>query len=146
MAFIAAGQLLFLILKFYTITMKLFNIIFCILFIGFAALQYNDPDAYLWVPIYLYTSVLCGLAARGRYFKKAYLAGIAFYSVYAIYKVFDTNGLLDWLNLHHARNITGTMTAGQPWIEEVREFFGLVILITVLLVNYFVVRKKGKQG
>ena len=125
--------------------MKVFNIIFCLIFIVFAALQYNDPDPYVWMPIYMYTSVLCWLAARNRYFPKAYLLGIAVYAVYALYKVFDTNGLLDWLNKHHAENIAGTMKAAQPWIEESREFFGLIILIVVLLVNYFVAAKKHKK-
>ena len=124
--------------------MKVFNIIFCLIFIVFAALQYNDPDPYLWMPIYMYTSVLCWLAARKRYFTKAYLLGIVVYSVYAVYKVFDPNGLLDWINLHHAESIAKTMKAEQPWIEESREFFGLIILIVVLLVNYFVAIRKRK--
>jgi len=72
------------------------------------------------------------------------LLGIAVYAIYAIYKVFDKNGLLDWLNLHHAENIAETMKAQKPWIEESREFFGLVILIVVLLLNYFVAIKKPK--
>lgn len=126
--------------------MKIFNINFCLIFVVFAALQYNDPDPYLWVPIYMYASVLCWLAVRNRYFPKAYLLGIAVYAIYAVYKVFDTNGLLDWLNKHHAENIAGTMKAEQPWIEETREFFGLVILIVVLLVNYFVAAKKLKTS
>ena len=124
--------------------MKVFNIIFCFVFIVFAALQYNDPDPYVWIPIYMYTAVLCWLAARQRYFIKAYLLGIAVYAIYAIYKMFDANGLLDWIKLHHAENIAGTMKAEQPWIEETREFFGLVILIVVLAINYFVAIKKRK--
>ena len=126
--------------------MKIFNIIFCFLFIVFAALQYNDPDPYLWVPIYMYTAVLCWLAARQRYFTKAYLFGIVLYAMYAVYKIFDTNGLLDWFNLHHAENIAETMKAEKPWIEESREFFGLVILIIVLAINYFVTIKKRKTN
>jgi Transmembrane family 220, helix len=126
--------------------MKVFNIFFCLIFIVFAALQYNDPDPYLWVPIYMYTSVLCWLAVRKRYFTKAYLLGITVYALYAVYKVFDTNGLLDWLNLHHAESIAKTMKAEQPWIEESREFFGLIILIAVLSVNYFVAIKKRHPG
>jgi len=126
--------------------MKAFNIAFCLIFILFAALQYNDPDPYIWVPIYLYTAVLCWLAARKRYYTKAYLLGIAVYSMYAIYKIFDQNGLLDWLELHHAENIAETMKAEQPWIEESREFFGLLILIGVLLFNYFAAGKSRKEN
>ena len=124
--------------------MKVFNIFFCIIFIVFAGLQYNDPDPYVWVPIYMYTSVLCWLAAKQRYYKKAWLFGITVYTLYAVYKVFDANGLLDWIGKHHAENIAETMKAEQPWIEESREFFGLVILIVVSAINYFVVVKKQK--
>lgn len=124
--------------------MKVFNIFFCLIFIVFAGLQYNDPDPYVWVPIYMYTSVLCWLAARKRYYLKYYLLGIAVYALYAVYKVFDTNGLVDWIKLHHAANIAETMKAEQPWIEESREFFGLIILIVVLGINYFVAVKKSR--
>lgn len=125
--------------------MKFLNIFFCFVFIVFAGLQYNDPDPYLWIPIYMYTSVLCWLAARERFYTKAYLAGIAVYTLYALYKIFDSNGLLDWIQLHHAANIAETMKAEQPWIEESREFFGLIILIAVLGINYFTAVKKRSK-
>lgn len=123
--------------------MKIFNIAFCLIFILFAALQYNDPDPYLWMPIYLYTAVLCGLAARGKFYPGAYLLGIIVYAGYAGYKIFDRNGLIDWIQQHNAENIAETMKATKPWIEESREFFGLVILIVVLVVEYrYVMRKR----
>ena len=125
--------------------MKVFNIFFCIIFIVFAGLQYNDPDPFVWVPIYMYTSVLCWLAAKDRYYIRAYLFGIIVYTLYAVYKVFDANGLLDWIGKHQAANIAETMKAEQPWIEESREFFGLMILIAVLAINYFVAVKKRKK-
>ena len=75
---------------------------------------------------------------------KAYMLGILFYSLYAGYKIFDANGLIDWIKFHHAENIAETMKAEQPWIEESREFFGLVILIVVLGINYFVAKRRLK--
>jgi hypothetical protein len=126
--------------------MKIFNIFFCFVFILFAALQYNDPDPYVWMPIYLYTAVLCWLAFRNKFYPTAYIAGIIVYAVYALYKVFDANGLIDWATKHHAENIAETMKAEKPWIEESREFFGLVILIVVLLVNYFYAKHKMKRA
>ena len=126
----------------YPYLMKLFNVLFCFIFILFAALQYNDPDPYLWMPIYLYTAVLCWLAFRNQYYPKAYLAGIVLYGMYMLYKVFDTNGLIDWITQHNAQNIAETMKAESPWIEETREFFGLVILIVVLLINFLYARRR----
>jgi hypothetical protein len=122
--------------------MKIFNIVFCIIFIIFAGLQYNDPDPYVWIPIYLYTAVLCALAANNKFYPTAYWIGIAVYGIYAVYKFFDTNGVLDWVQKHNSQNIAETMKAETPWVEETREFFGLVILIVVLLINYFYSRKK----
>jgi hypothetical protein len=128
-----------------TVVLKVFNIFFCIVFILFAAAQYNDPDPYVWVPIYLYTAILCLLAFRNKYFPRAYLLGILVYAVYAVYKFFDKNGVWDWMTKHDAANIAGTMKAEKPWIEETREFFGLVILIVVLLIDYIYARKKLKK-
>jgi general stress protein CsbA len=125
--------------------MKIFNLIFCILFILFAALQYNDPDPYIWIPIYMYSAVLCWLAFRGKYFRTAYIAGIILYAVYAGYKFFDKNGVWDWITKHRAENIADTMKAEQLWIEETREFFGLIILIVVLAIDYFYSKRKAKS-
>jgi len=116
--------------------MKLFNYLFVFIFILFAVVQYNDPDPYLWIPIYLYPAVLCFLAARKKFNKNAYVGGFVFFSLYAVYKLLDQNGVIDWLRFHNASNIAATMKAEQPWIEESREFFGLVIIIIILYINY----------
>ena len=126
--------------------MKIFNLIFVFLFVLFAALQYNDPDPYIWVPIYLYAAALCWQASRNKFYPKAFVAGIVVYAAYAVYKIFDQNGLLDWFELHNAENIAETMKAETPWVEETREFFGLVILIAVLLIDFLYARKKRRSA
>ena len=115
--------------------MKVFNLLFCLLFLFSAGLQYNDPDPYIWMPVYLYGAVLCWLAFRNQFYPKLYLVGIIIYSVYAIYLFFTKDGVLDWIQKHNAENIAGTMKATKPWIEETREFFGLLILIVALIMN-----------
>jgi len=125
--------------------MKIFNIFFCFVFVVFAALQYNDPDPYVWVPIYLYAAVLCWLAFRNKFYPGAYWLGIIVYAAYAVYKIFDRNGLLDWIEVHHAENIAETMKAEKPWIEESREFFGLLILIGVLVIDLIYAKKKRRS-
>jgi len=116
--------------------MKRFNQLFVFIFILFAVVQYNDPDPYLWVPIYLFPAVLCFLAARENFYKNAYTGGFIFFSLYAVYKLLDQNGVIDWMRFHDAANIAATMKAEQPWIEESREFFGLAIILIVLFINY----------
>jgi hypothetical protein len=123
--------------------MKLFNYIFLGLFLLFAALQYNDPDPYLWIPIYLSAAVCCYFAANGRYFRRAYSFGIAGYVIYALFLFVNKDGVMDWMNLHHSESLIHTMKAEKPWIEETREFGGLLILILVMTVNYVSAIKKG---
>lgn len=122
--------------------MKAFNLVFCLLFILFAVLQYNDPDPWLWIPIYLYTAVLCGLAFRNRFYTRAMLVGIVAYLCYAVYLFFTKDGVVDWVSEHNAENIAESMKATKPWIEDAREFFGLCLLIFALSMNYFYARKK----
>ena len=125
--------------------MKIFNIFFVFVFILFAVVQYNDPDPYLWIPIYLYPAVLCYLEVKQKPInKKAYWVGFVIFGVYAIYKLFDTNGIVDWIKFHNATSIADTMKAEQPWVEESREFFGLVIILGVMAINYFR-SKKGQE-
>lgn len=124
--------------------MKIFNLLFAILFAFSAGLQFNDPDPYLWIPIYLYGAILCILAFRGRYYPGACLLGILLYGIYAIYLVFIPDGVIDWITRHDAEDIAATMEAEKPWIEDTREFFGLLILMVVLLINYFYAKRKSR--
>jgi len=125
--------------------MKVFNLIFCLLFAFSAGLQYNDPDPYLWIPIYLYGTILCWLAFSNKFYPRAYLAGIFLYLGYAAYLFFTNDGVMDWITKHNAEDIAATMKAEKPWIEDTREFFGLIILIVVLLINYFYARKRAHR-
>ena len=121
--------------------MRIFNGIFILIFVAFAALQYNDPDPYIWIPIYGYAAFLCYLAFRRRYNPRLYIFGYIAYGLYALYLLFDKTGVLDWATEHNSENIAETMKATKPWIEETREFFGLVIVLTVLLINMLWLRK-----
>ena len=92
----------------------------------------------------MYGAILCWLAFRNKYYPIAYLVGIFIYLVYAIFLFFTKDGVWDWITKHNAEDIAATMKATKPWIEDTREFFGLVILIVVLLINYFYAKKRIK--
>ena len=98
-------------------------------------MQYNDPDPYIWMPIYLFTALLCFLALKRKFNPVLYVIGILVYSVYAAYLFFQEDGVLSWIQQHHSESIVESMKATKPWIEDTREFFGLLILIVVLVIN-----------
>lgn len=121
--------------------MKLLNLILSILFVVFAALQYNDPDPFIWIPIYLFAAFLCWRAYKGIQHRSLYLVAIVIYLLYALYLVFDKNGVISWASEHAAESLVHSMKAEKPWIEETREFGGLVMLIAAMAINLFPNRK-----
>jgi len=114
------------------------NTLFCLAFAYFAYLNLNDNDAWLWVTIYLVASVCCGLAIFKKYYPIAYLIAIGFYLVYAIVLIFIKDGVKDWILKYHTPSIAEGMHASKPYIEQTREFFGLIIISGALAINYFV--------
>ena len=44
---------------------KTLAIVFAVLFVLFAALQYNDPDPQVWIPIYTFAAMACVMAWGG---------------------------------------------------------------------------------
>ena len=73
---------------------KVFSLVFAVLFLISAGLQWNDPDPYLWIPLYLLSVLGCLLAAKGVYKPKFYTGVIAIYLVYAAYLFLTTDGVL----------------------------------------------------
>lgn len=117
----------------------IFNIIFCLAFIGFAWVNLNDKDAWLWSTIYGLAALLCGLAVFEKYFPALYLVMAGLYFVYAIIIFFSKDGVKDWIQKYKAPSLVQSMKANKPYIEKAREFFGLLIVIIVLLTDYFVI-------
>ena len=97
--------------------MKALNLFFIILFVASAGLQYNDPDPYIWMPLYLYGAFLCYQALRKVYQPVLYITGLAVFISYAVYLLFDRTGVLSWVFEHDAENIMQSMKATKPWIE-----------------------------
>ncbi len=113
------------------------NAIFFIAFVAFAYVNANDKDAWLWVSIYMVAAICCGLAIFKKYYPAMYLIAIAFYLVYAIILFFAKDGVRDWITKYNRESITESMQATKPYIEKTREFFGLLIIIVALAINYF---------
>jgi hypothetical protein len=112
------------------------NIIFCLSFLVFMYLNFNDIDAWLWVPIYASAAICCGLVVFNKFYPVIYLLLITFYMVYAIILFFSKDGVRDWMVTYKKPSLVETMQADKPYIENTREFFGLLIISGALLINY----------
>jgi Transmembrane family 220, helix len=119
--------------------MKILNIILCIVFLLFVGVQYNDPDPYLWVPIYGFVAWVCGLAAVEKYNKTFIAIGLSILSVYTLFYIPDFIG---WMNMGMP-NIVETMKAEKSYIELTREFGGLAVCDIALLWQFTQAKKRG---
>lgn len=121
---------------------RMVNLVFTGLFVLFAALQYNDPDPWRWIPIYGLAAFLCYRYATGRPPQAAAILLMLFCAGYGAYLFMEADGVFSWATEHRAENLVQTMKATKPWIENTREFGGLLIIIIVLGINYIRARKK----
>jgi len=119
---------------------KVLLIIFAALFFLSAALQYNDPDPIHWIFLYGLAAVLCSMAVFGKFNQNlVYICiGATILQVLIV-----TEGTILWY-LRGMENILSTpMSKDKPYIEEVREFFGsLIVLFANLYLLYFHRNKK----
>jgi len=121
---------------------KAFNIVFALLFVVCAGLQWNDPDPLIWIPLYLLAALSCAYAFKGIVAKRLNIFNIALYSVYAIYLFVAKDGVISWATEHHFDSLTRSMLASAPWIENTREFGGLFIMLVVCAVNLYVSKQQ----
>ena len=117
--------------------MRILNWALAALFVLFAAVQYNDPDPYIWAPIYLFCAWVCGYAAMGKYNQKIILIGLIPITLYMIFYIPD---FIDWIKMGMP-SIVETMKADKLYVELTREFGGLLICIAALVFEYWQSRK-----
>ncbi|PJZ45976.1 transmembrane 220 family protein [Leptospira brenneri] len=98
--------------------MKLFRILCIPLFLYFAYLQLNDPDPYLWFPIYAAVAVI---AFAGLFRKVPNFVGQILIPVYLVLAVYYATQTPYW---------------GME-VEEVRECLGLLIASGALVLLVF---------
>lgn len=119
--------------------MKITNFVLAVMFLLFAFVQINDPDPLLWIAIYGAMAVVCIMAAYRYYIKPllwVLLAG------FIVYMVILWPGLNEWLQQEDKGVLFDEgMKMQFLYIEESREFLGLLICVIVLLVQLFRSRK-----
>ncbi|BDA78638.1 hypothetical protein LPTSP3_g15680 [Leptospira kobayashii] len=127
-----------------SILFKIINVVFALLFFTSAALQYNDPDPIHWIFIYGLAAILCSLAVAGKFYLP--LIYILFGAV-LLQLLILSDGAFQWY-LQGSENMLSTpMSKDKPYIEEIREFFGaLIVLGSNLFLLYRANKGKGKQS
>lgn len=116
--------------------MRIINFLLAFMFLVFAFLQVNDPDPVLWILIYGAMSVVCVMAIFESYNRKLLVALMMLFSVYCY---FLWPGVSEWLRQEDKSVLfDDVMKMEHLYIEESREFLGLIISMVVVL--FYIVR------
>lgn len=117
---------------------KTIHIIVTILFVLFAAVQYNDPDGWKWIVMYLFIAGVVGFGAVERRDKTVILAAIGLSGIWMLTLIPD---FISWVQMGMP-TIVETMKTEAPHIELTREFLGLVICLGALWWQYRLAKKQ----
>ena len=124
--------------------MKVVNLLLALMFVVFAFLQINDPDPVLWILIYGAMAVVCILAAFRIYSRIALIVLIVLFAGYSIV-FFD--GVIEWFAQPDKSVLfDDVMKMQYPYIEESREFLGLLICLIVLIVHLVLSRRSVQHA
>lgn len=119
--------------------MRIVNFVLAAMFLVFAFVQLNDPDPVIWILIYGVMAVFC-IMAIFEFYPRKFLIGVLV--LYAFYGLFYLPGLAEWLRHDNKADLFDNIAKMEHlYIEESREFLGLVICIVVLSVYLFRSRK-----
>lgn len=107
--------------------MRALHPVFVILFAISAGLQYNDPDPVQWGLMYLAATALAAGCFRGASWVRP--LGSALVAIGVVWMVTLAPGMAAFIERGDPALLAATMQAGDPVIEEAREFLGLGIVV-----------------
>ena len=110
---------------------KIINIIIVVLFILFAVVQLNDPDAALWVGIYLFVADIAGFAIQEKYSIPVLIAALVLGIIGLLYLAPATYEALVQYDPNRSTDPTITHT-DNIYTEAIKEFFGLLVALIAL--------------
>jgi hypothetical protein len=116
------------------------NVAMFFVFLAFVAVQYNDPDPYLWMPMYGAAALACWLRWRSRPWRLlATLAGLValVWALTILPDVLGNVSIGDMFSSWHMITIL---------VEEEREMFGLLIVATWMGVLLIASRRRASDA
>jgi len=114
--------------------MKTVNLILALIFLLFAAVQFNDDqdDILFWVLVYGGVGVISLFGAFKKYHVMTIVLGLAVV-VFELFRKFPT--FAKWIG-DGMPSIVEEMQASTPHVELVREYLGLCICFAALIFHY----------
>ncbi|RMG22155.1 MAG: hypothetical protein D6730_17070 [Bacteroidetes bacterium] len=121
--------------------MKIANILLTLMFVAFAAFQYNDTDGQglLWMALYALIAGIFAFAIFQKYSRPVVWVALGLCAIAAL---LTAHGVWEFATNHDGVGLAQGMSNEYPYIELTREFGGAIISVLSLL---FVLRQIKKQ-
>lgn len=123
--------------------MRIVNSILAVMFLLFAFVQINDPDPVIWILIYGSMATLCVMAIF-EFYPKKFIIGLLV--LFVAYSTVYIPGVIEWLHHENKAALFDEVAKMEHlYIEESREFLGLVICIVTLVFYLFRAVRMAKK-
>ncbi|MEI9921377.1 MAG: transmembrane 220 family protein [Bacteroidota bacterium] len=123
--------------------MKILKIFFAVLFLLFALVQINDPDPLLWIVVYGSMMVVSVMSIYNRYPLQIM---VVMASGFLIMTIIYFDGFKTWFDSADRSLLFDDLAKMQfPYIEEAREFLGLLICIAVLIFYFYLSQRSDSK-
>lgn len=121
--------------------MRIVNFLLAAMFLVFAFVQINDPDPLIWILIYGAMAATSVMAMFSFYPMRFLLVLLVAYVGYSVTYI---DGVQEWLKQDNRSELFDEIAKMEHWyIEEAREFLGLMICVVVLV--FYLVKARRQR-
>ncbi|MFV2004902.1 MAG: transmembrane 220 family protein [Gammaproteobacteria bacterium] len=122
--------------------LRIFQLFVFIILLLMVVVQFNDPDPLFWIAFY----GACALVPVFSFLKlnnKPLFYACLVFGVIALFISYE--GALEYTNHYKDESLLQSMSADKPYLEETREFFGVVIALALITAHQFILSRQPAQ-
>jgi Transmembrane family 220, helix len=123
--------------------LKFFLLTIFVILAWFTFLQFNDPDAIIWIGIYGLSALIPLLGLFNRFYKPLFWLAITCCVLAALV---EAKGAYTYFLHRHEEALMQSMNPAKPFIEEAREFLGSLIGIVLVVSSRFMIKRGQSQN
>ncbi len=118
-----------------TYLFKVIYLIFGLTLLGFASLQFNDPDPIIWVSFYVICALVPLLLVANKFYRPLFWLAVVICTLAILNSA--PGAYQYYLHMKEEPLMQG-MNPQKPYIEECREFLGVLIALGFILISVMI--------
>jgi len=114
---------------------RIYQLFVIVILAYMVAVQFNDPDPLFWILFYGACTLVPIISFLKLNNKTLFYACLVFGAV-ALFISFE--GALEYINHYKDESLIQSMSADKPYLEETREFFGVIIALSLISTHQYI--------